>query len=209
MAGISLYPSYCKPWIQKLLGFVGITRKTVACKNLIWIVLSFSRTSQLTPELEYKSVHELIFRTLCACKYTQTNQISSNKSRERAWKAPQTCNLCLDLIYRERKIWQALQKNVCLYLTETSSSWTALSHCNGFHHRSSRGQFTSASNIYVTQNKPNCLRSSSSNKGLPISVVGLLGCKHSSLWPWFLPRWMAEKNDKLLLWCDSNLALSI
>lgn len=81
--------------------------------------MSFSR---LNLELEYETVHELIFRKPNACKYkpvcfsSHRVAISSNKSKQEAWKAAQTCNLCLDLIYRERQIWRAWKETrVCIW----------------------------------------------------------------------------------------------
>ncbi len=110
VAGISLSQSYFKSWIRELLDFVGITRETVASKHLIWMVLSFSRTSQVVPKPEQGTVHELRFRTLHSCKYIQRNQFVF-PSIEQQWAPIKTGRklekllkpaICFDILSTER-----------------------------------------------------------------------------------------------------------
>lgn len=95
-------------------------------------------------------------------------------------------------------------------LTKTNSSSAEPGCYKGFHHRSLTDKHPSASNVYNKQTRLKCCSCASLlNKDVPVSVGSLQGYKKSSQRSQFVPRWLAEQHDKLLLWCDSALALSL
>lgn len=96
-----------------MLVFIAIAQKTVSCKNLIWILLFLSRKAKPThvnPKCPSYSEH---------CSHINTGTESLHWKPAWDLKAPQTCNLCLYLIYRKRLIWLTL-KAIFVYIWKRS-----------------------------------------------------------------------------------------